>query len=419
MTTVRPELLDELRERARPAGAAFEISLGWFHRYPARFAGEVVDRMLVGAMRRLEGTRLELCLDPFAGTGATMAACRQLGIPSSGVELSRLGVAIAQLRLDPPDDVEAAIARIEQWAAREPAHKHRLNPELVEWLGDDNARSVTRYLASLRALRDPREKRFATVAVSQALRPSSRWLAGSVKVTADPDRVPPPIEGPLLRFARVIARDCVAERDGWYETEPAATVVQGDSVKLALADGSVDVVITSPPYYITYDYFEVQRLSYLAFGWATPRELQVGMRFGISRDGVGFIPPPAMRHWYYDEFRGETTLYGRALRAYWQRMDAHFREVFRVVRPGGVIAYAVANSTRRNQKFDLVKAMTQAMATVGFTEIETRARGLGDKHILPATRDVSSGRFATVGEAGVAERLIFAKRPERRGVPAN
>jgi hypothetical protein len=85
-------------------------------------------------------------------------------------------------------------------------------------------------------------------------------------------------------------------------------------------------------------------------------------------------------------------------------------ELHRVLRPGGVVAYAVANSTRRGKPFELVGAARELLTEAGFEVLTTHARNLGDKHILPVTRDAESGRFATTGIAGVTERIVYARR---------
>lgn len=401
-----------LRERARRGPVP--VQLGWFHRYPARFASEVVGTMIAGAVRRLEGP-LSLCLDPFAGTGATNAAFRMLGIPSVGVELSELGVAIAALRLDPPTDLSDAYETLVNWTRACSTRRHRsVDDELEWWIGTDNARIVTRLRDRIEDCADPALKRFATVAVSQALRPSSRWLVGSVKVTADANREPQPIGPQIGRWATVIARDCARERARTPLVSgevPPAQVLVGDGCDLPLSDASVDVVITSPPYFVTYDYFEVNRLSFLAFGWPRPAHLQVGVRFGVPADGIGFVPPRPMRDWYEERFGAESTVFGRALRAYFQRLEANVKEIRRVLRPGGVAAYAVANSTRQGQTFDLVGATREILERNGLTRIRSVPRGLGSTHTLPVYRNAKSGRFSSRrGISGVSERILYACR---------
>ncbi len=394
----------ELHRRARSGELAVE--LGWFHRYPGRFAPDVVTTMFSGLLSRL-ASPVGVVLDPFAGTGATLAAARQLGLASVGIELSSLGVEVARLRMHPPSNVDAALEMVVGWSeASAPVH-HNIDDELLGWLGADNARALTGYLRALAGVDDPRVARFGRVAISQALRPASRWLSGSVKVTADPKRSPPPIGITLRRWARVIAADCRTEQ---LASAPGL-IVAGDACRLPLTSSSVDMVVTSPPYFVTYDYFEVNRLSYLAFSWPRPRHLQVGMRFRHQRDGAGFVPPAALARWYAEDFSGEHGFYGRALRAYCQHMAVHFAEVRRAVRSGGVIAYAVANSTRRGRPFDLVGGIVQLMLEAGFVNIEVQARGLGDTRILPAARNTVTGRFASAGSAGVNEFIIYARNP--------
>lgn len=366
--------------------------------------------MLRGITRRLDG-HLTFVLDPFSGTGTTLAACRQLGISSVGVELSRLGVEITRLRLDPPANLHAAVNLVRELSLKPLTPATPLIDELQWWMGDHNASALACHLDSLATVADARLRRFATITLSQALRPSSRWLAGSVKVTADPARVPPPLGAQWRHWADVVAHDCATETIAASAPRASTHVYEGDACRLPLAAGVADAVLTSPPYFVTYDYFEVNRLSYLAFGWPMPRDLQVGQRFGHERDGVGFTPPRAFRDWYLDDFGAEDRYFGRALRAYCQRLSTHLVDVMRVLRPGGVIAYALANSRRRGRTFDLVDAARELLRETGFVDIQTVSRRLGDKHILPIFRDPGNGRFASVGIDGVTERIIYARKP--------
>jgi len=368
-------------------------------------------RMLRAVYGRAGGAPFTV-LDPFAGTGTTLSAARQIGLNAIGVELSSLGVLIAQVRLMPPDDLGKAMRLLERclesakdtWASRLP-------DELVSWLGLRNSKRLSHYLAFLRRVRNAQERSWLQVAISSALRPSSRWLPGSIKPQVDPDRAPPPIEHSLIRWSRALARDCQAERAN-YKRGTRSLVVKGDATALPLATGVVDAIVTSPPYGMMYDYFDVQRLSYIAFDWPWEHELQIGRSSRISKDGVGFSPPRAMMKWYAEVYRGEETVEGRALRAYLRGMRAHLTEAHRVVRPGGVVAYAVANSVRARRVFGLVDAIVELMRDCGFVEVRARRRVGETRRILPLGRSRRTGRFSSTSrEVSVDERVIYAVRP--------
>src|SRR5437763_7162952 len=100
---------------------------------------------------------------------------------------------------------------------------------------------------------------------------------------------------------------------------------------MPLADQAVDAIITRPPYWKMYDYFDVHRLTYLAFHWPYHSPFQIGRFNGIERDGAGFIPPRFMKDWYTHQFRKENTGDGRSLRAYWCSMRLHVAEAKRVL----------------------------------------------------------------------------------------
>jgi hypothetical protein len=390
------------------------ITLGWFHRYPARFAADVLSGVLAAALVKAE-RQVMTVLDPFCGTGAVLAASRQILRNSVGVELTTLGQWITQVRLDPPDPIVTALDTTLKLARVKPAEYSETAEELEEWIGPANARQLTSWIKQLAQIPDTRTRRFAQVAISQSLRPASRWLAGSVKPTTDPHREPRPIAELLPRFARQLAKDCSAELQTARAAAkiagipvPTATVVAGDGLQLPCADNSADMLITSPPYFVTYDYFDVQRLTYLAFGWPVTRALQLGSRYGHSPNGQHRPDlPPEFASWY-NIFGCESSILGRALRVYGQGFMRHAREARRVIAPGGVVAYSAANTVRQGQLFDLVKAIAQILTAAGFSSVEIRPRPQAGRRILPPGRDTATGRFAgNTARAGIREYVVY------------
>jgi len=393
----------------RPTGM---IELGWFHRYPARFPSRTVARILKTAKDRL-GEDLKVVLDPFAGTGATLAAARQLELSAIGLELSHLGVLIAKVRLVPPDDPTAIACRVKEWVeAYQGPSARGCTDQLGMWLGNANAKQLPYFLRRLRAIRDLRTRDFLTLALSSALRPASVWLPGSIKPQIDPERIPPSLGSTFVRSARALARDCLLEKV--IGTPKSATIMKGDARTIPLAGGAIDCIATSPPYFATYDYFDVQRLSYMAFGWPLEGHLQIGKGARIDVDGIGFVAPRALRPWYESDFRRERTIDGRALRAYTSAMRDHFSEAFRVVRPGGVVAYAVGNSYRSGRKFDLRKAVGELLREAGFEELSYRRRKRSTKLILPAGRNRRTGKFSSRAKETVTEWVVYGVRPRKK-----
>jgi len=392
----------------QPGGCKKPV-LGWFHRYPARFHIDAIREAFAFACKRLDAPP-SLVLDPFSGTGATLAFARQAGIPSYGIELTPLGVLIAQVRLWPPRDLDAALQMVEQLASvRVTRQVHRIAPDLVSWIGKANARSLAYLIEKAQEVADARLRRWLMLTISSSLRPCSVWLSGSIKPQIDPNRAPSPLGEHLVRAARQLKRDCENELRAHVRTV-RATIVRGDARQVALPDEAVDAVITSPPYECMYDYFDVHRLTYLAFGWKQERERQIGCSAKIAPDGVAFTPPQLMESWYVKEFRREETIDGRALRHYFDGMNTHFAEMRRVVRKGGVLVYALADSMRRGKRFALVEAVAEQMKAADFGHIRIKYRESSNQRILPSRRDVSTGRFSSKGRAVEIEEALVSAR---------
>jgi hypothetical protein len=147
----------------------------------------------------------------------------------------------------------------------------------------------------------------------------------------------------------------------------------------------------------------------MALGWPIAIEQQVGRSYGVSPDGVGFNAPSSMVSWY-SSYGAEKTQTGRSLREYIQRVRRHVHEAFRVLKPGGVAAYALANSIRAQKEFDLVGGFVEIAEEAGFSSVDVVRRQITKRRILPAGRNLTTGRFSSDAVPGIDERLIFARR---------
>lgn len=101
-----------------------------------------------------------------------------------------------------------------------------------------------------------------------------------------------------------------------------ALVLQQDARALALPSGSVDLVVTSPPYIGVIDYVRANRLLYLWMGWPFDEEKgqEIGARF--KRGRLRFV----------EEYQRE--------------MDESWREIHRVLRLGQYCALVIGESRR-------------------------------------------------------------------------
>jgi hypothetical protein len=140
-----------------------------------------------------------------------------------------------------------------------------------------------------------------------------------------------------------------------------------------------------------------------------PRASQIGAKYGLPALSEHSRLPEVFDRWYGREFGGEASFLGRALRAYVEGLKSHLSEAHRVLAPGGVLAYSLANTVRRKTVFDLATGFSQLLTEAGFVDTQVVPRVQGGRRILPAGRDTDSGQFTSdTRSAGVREYIVYA-----------
>jgi hypothetical protein len=238
----------------------------WF-RYSAGFSSE-----WAGSVISQYGAKV--VLDPFVGSGTVCVEADRQGVASYGVESHPFVYRLARGKLSwaaSASEFEQAIALVEDMAARSPFKAPPSVPTLLEKCYE---RETLIHLLKLKAAclkvapslsEDIRALLF--LAVNSILRPSShvgtaQWqyvLPNKRKVN-----VTTPTEALSAQAAIMLADMSYMQRE---QAERKAILLQSDARTLAgVPDGSIDLVVTSPPYANNYDYADATRLEMTFWG---------------------------------------------------------------------------------------------------------------------------------------------------------
>src|SRR5260370_537030 len=118
----------------------------------------------------------------------------------------------------------------------------------------------------------PLVRAFFLCGFSNILKRCSIWLSGSTKAQKDPGKVlGDPVEEFRVQVRSMIQRnrlywdDLVGRAINPADLLDRCSIRRQDARRLALADGTFDLLVTSPPYAISYEYKEIHQLSQLWF----------------------------------------------------------------------------------------------------------------------------------------------------------
>ena len=233
-------------------------------------------------------------LDPFCGRGTTNFAARVLGLPSVGVDLSPVAVAIASAKMvdADPKDVTALVQRlVDRCPGRVPegefwdlAFERRtlrqvcaIREGLLETKPDDPAAAILRAVM-LGALHGPRGRHLQSYLSNQMPRTYATKPAAAVRYWQRNN----------LRPAYVPVAEVVQRRTARALQSPLPEVegriVCGDSRSLALPEhvGPIRHVVTSPPYYGMRSYVTDQWLRHWFLGGPEEPDYAANRQIDIS-----------------------------------------------------------------------------------------------------------------------------------------
>ena len=297
-------------------------------------------------------------LDPFAGTGTTLLAARERGIPASGYDLSPLAVLASNVKTGrfARASLERRWHTLEERPAHEPARPaRRVYPALVrQALPDGRLEALDALAAEIDALEgSPAERDFFRLALISLIPRFSRavanggWLRWSSE-DADPGSVEEAFRARVETMLSDLREDDDAE-DDTAEDANVWRIQRADARLLPDTDETYTAVITSPPYPNRHDYTRVFGIE-LMFAF-----LDSGQNRSLRHQSFHSHPeawperPPADD--YEPPGRLEQSIshipearIRRMLHGYFLDMHLSLREVERVCRRGAKIAFVVGNA---------------------------------------------------------------------------
>lgn len=370
------------------------------HRFPAKYIPQVPR----WALREFARPG-DVVLDPFLGSGTTLVEAACFPVQAIGLDFDPLAVEIALAKADPPSSnaVEVAWrALMSEW--RDQGDERSRLPMIgvtndEHWFDASTRRSLSGLLAALEAVDPPpKVRRFLLVLLSSILRRVSRADDQSMKtyVSGTNPKQPPPVEDVL---GRAYERALSGLREFELQRDPIAgrpTITRGDARDLQLPDGSVDLIVTSPPYLDSVDYQYNLMAEYF---WLGPglgildrqsfnrlRRLSAGAKRPLKATAT---LPPVLR----DLVDMEDVAPARAHAAitYLADLDRHFHEAARCMRIGGRYVLVIGNSSSEQKQIPVHDCLLRL----------AQSHGLALKHAFGYRLRRHYMRFPRSGRGGI------------------
>lgn len=406
---VSEALADALAEGRRDSEIALSVTHP-LHTYPARMhpgTARILLELTAGGLG--EGARI---LDPFCGSGTTMVESRYIGAEAIGIDINPLAVMIARAKtwtvplarrreLQDMSDAIASASRTEVKAARrsgyegsgfrtpEGVDRKKRDAALRNWFAP-HVRRELEFLAA--AIDDAYESDAQVGTILKVILSSLLYKVSRRASDTDPSKVERNIaRGAATRLFSERMRLLQAGLDELAQAAkaPLPTIHRADARELAsiVEHGTIDAVITSPPYMGTYDYRAQHELR-LVF-------------LGLPIDDFDSREMGARRHFQVGEGGG-----GAKARAAWQAsLGAVLDGIGKVLRPEGQAVIMIGDSVAAGRAVradeDIKELATAANLQVVATASQTRPlTSVTERHVFS-------------GEPKREHLLLLERRPSR------
>ena len=369
------------------------------HPFPARMAPGI-------ALDALDPDKGELrVLDPMVGSGTVLAVARANGHKAIGTDLDPLAVLLASVWTTSIDR-EKARAKAKQVLARArelfaglslrsayPAKCDEETKRFIRYWFDAYARKqLTSLSVAISRVRDKKTRDVLWCAFSRLIITKSAGASLAMDLAhSRPHRghsyAPVKPFNRFLKAVELVTANCpsITEAAG-----PVTKVTRGDARDLDLVDGSIDLVLTSPPYLNAIDYMRCSKFTLVWMGHTTSalREIRggaIGSEVACSEASKAKTVKSIIR-----SLRLTPKLSSRdqgMLSHYVWDMYETLGETARVLKARGFAIYVVGDSTIRGTFIRNSTIVSAAAESHGLKLVSRRSRALPEnRRYLPPPR---------------------------------
>lgn len=326
------------------------------HPFPARMAPGIAVHFLTNPRKKLR------VLDPMMGSGTVLALARANGHQAMGVDIDPLAVLISKVwitTIDPVQvhrsaknvlrDAQSKVAKI-PLARSYPANADEETRRFVRyWFDGQSRRQLTALSKSIMRVRDKNIRDVLWCAFSRLIIAKQAGVSLAMDLAhSRPHKcfTKAPI-APFPNYLKAVEQvvdNCVSRES--KPRGPAPLVNIGDARRLRISDGSVDLVLTSPPYLNAIDYMRCSKFSLIWMGISANevrslRSRAVGSEVGQYDPTLGCLRI-VNRLGIQDRLsRRNKAMLCRFI----EDMRAAISEVWRVLAPGGRAVFVLGDNT--------------------------------------------------------------------------
>ena len=369
-----------------------------YHRYPAKFLPDVVRKIIEDYAQ--DSIRIA---DLFAGCGTTLVEAKVHGIASVGTDINPVAQLITKVKTTPlaPDDLQLAyndlVALFDEYNEADYADikKHE---RIDYWFTpSQKAKIAFLYDKIYNSVICEDIKDFFYVCISHILKNCSWWLQSGTKPQRDMGKKP---EDPFDEFCRHCKRMIEWNRKFYEELcqkgllNTSCEILLEDARHTSIPTGSINAIITSPPYVTSYEYADIHQLTAYWMEYISDihefRKKFIGSSYSGNDSLIVSYSKQAQK--IVNDLSGKSKHIARDVAQYFNDMQEVAKEMTRVLAPNGHACIVIGNTKIKDVQIKSAEVFFEFLRNAGLHKVKIITRSIPHK-LMPTLRDKNTGRF--------------------------
>ncbi len=378
-----------------------------YYTYPAKFIPQLAAKIIT-----THSKKNDIVIDPFMGSGTTIIEAivnNRIGI---GTDINEIAVLLAKVKSTPIDynilanEYTNLMFILEHelngnfQGEFQNAQKHIKLPDRIDyWFKPHIKNRLLIILNNILKIKNLDVRDFFLITFAQILKSCSIWMQKSVKPTRDLSKKE---IDPLYKFDWQ-AKKMIKKHGDFNDIlsqsiknciDDYRIVKNNDARNLPCENSMVTLIVTSPPYVISYEYADLHQLPSLWFGFLEElsgfRKKFIGSSFR-ERNRIKLKSKIAEQ--IISELGNNKK--GREVENYFADMIESFKEMKRVLKKNGKVAIVIGNTKLKGVDILNAEVFKEQFENIGFKTYDIIHREIPSK-MLPSIRDPQSGRFTKI-----------------------
>ena len=369
------------------------------HSYPAKFPAFITTKAIEYAENR--GVNVNLVADIFCGCGTTAYEATRNGKDFWGCDISHDATLIAKTKSQ-----EYSNEKLEQYFNKIITNFHQysinikevweINCRIKYWFKEKQIADLLKLKKAINETVSPKSKymKFFLIAFSNILKPTSVWLTKSIKPQVDPVKNPADV---IKSFVKQVKMMQDANNENVLSKRTKVKIENINFLNKKINGSFVDLIVTSPPYVISYEYADLHQLSILWLDFAEDyrslREGTIGSLYHnsnftedikeLNKTGEKIV----FQLYNYDKRKAKSAA------KYFVDIQKSVYKAFDILNKNSLALFVIGNTEYKSVRIDNAKHLVESMISAGFEDIKVTKRKISKK-ILTPYRD-KKGKFTS------------------------